>query len=420
MTIWAFLQSSKVYAVFPSGVLPLGNTAAVIPAACLHKGKEGMNEHAAVTEYSAAWNRLFVQEAPLLRRIFGDNCLRVYHIGSTAVPDLAAVPCIDMLAIVRSVDGCTIADAVFAQAGYEDKGAYGVSGRRYVRAGSDACSYQLYVFAQNDAANIDRHLMTRDYLRAHAAERAAYTALKKHCASDSALYAAQKRRFMEQLEEKARQSVRLGPDPDALYPVPGLKRICFIKNCITRPNIIAGDYSYYDDPGGAELFEEHVTHHYEFYGDSLIIGKFCAIAKGVEFIMNGANHRMCSVTTYPFNLFGGGWERTVPALADLPFKGDTVIGNDVWIGQNATIMPGVHIGDGAVIGANSTVTKDVAPYTIVGGNPARHIRNRFDSELTAYLLRLKWWDFTPYELHLHLESLCSGNLHTIQAAQSWA
>lgn len=145
----------------------------------------------------------------------------------------------------------------------------------------------------------------------------------------------------------------------------------FIKNVISRPNIIVGDYTYYDDINGAENFENHVTHHYEFLGDKLIIGKFCAIAKGIEFVMNGANHRMKSVTTYPFSIMGCGWEKCTPPLNDLPFKGDTVIGNDVWIGQNVTVMPGIHIGDGAIIAANSVVTKDIPAYHIAGGNPCR-------------------------------------------------
>ena len=106
-----------------------------------------------------------------------------------------------------------------------------------------------------------------------------------------------------------------------------------------------------------ENFYSHIQHHYEFLGDKLIIGKFCAIAEGVAFIMNGANHRMEGFTTYPFNIFGGGWEKVTPTIEQLPFKGDTVIGNDVWIGQNVTIMPGIKIGDGAIIAANSTVVK---------------------------------------------------------------
>ena len=208
--------------------------------------------------------------------------------------------------------------------------------------------------------------------------------------------------------------MRYGPNPDAVYPNEAIKQVCFIKNTITRPNIIVGEYSYYDDVNGAEKFEEHVTHHYEFIGDKLIIGKFCAIAKGVEFIMNGANHRMKSVTTYPFNIMGGGWEKCTPALHDLPYKGDTVIENDVWIGQHVTIMPGVHIGNGAIIGANAVVTKDIPAYHVAGGNPCRIIRKRFDDELILYLQELNWWNWPPEKIFINLEILCSGDLGQIR------
>lgn len=208
--------------------------------------------------------------------------------------------------------------------------------------------------------------------------------------------------------------MQYGPNPNAIYPNEAIKSVCFIKNTITRPNIIVGEYSYYDDVNGAEKFEEHVTHHYEFIGDKLIIGKFCAIAKGVEFVMNGANHRMKSVTTYPFNIMGGGWEKCTPALSDLPYKGDTVIENDVWIGQNVTIMPGVHIGNGAIIAANSVVTKAVPAYHIAGGNPCKIIRKRFNDELIAYLQKIKWWNWSPEKIFENLETLCSGDLQKIK------
>lgn len=208
--------------------------------------------------------------------------------------------------------------------------------------------------------------------------------------------------------------IMTGPDLNAIYPNEKIKQIVYVKNVITRPNIEVGEYTYYDDANGAEKFEEHVTHHYEFLGDKLIIGKFCSIAKGIEFVMNGANHRMKSVSAYPFNIMGGGWEKYSPALDDLPFKGDTVVGNDVWIGQNVTVMPGVHIGDGAIIGANSVVAKDVPPYCIACGNPCRVVRKRFDDELTEYLLNLKWWDWNADKIFRNMEALCSGDLTKIK------
>lgn len=211
--------------------------------------------------------------------------------------------------------------------------------------------------------------------------------------------------------------MKYGPNPNSIYPNEAIKSICFIKNTISRNNINVGDYTYYSDENGAENFEHHVTHHYEFLGDKLIIGKFCAIGKGIEFIMNGANHRMCSVTTYPFNIMGNGWEKCTPALDDLPLKGDTVVGNDVWFGQNVVVMPGVHIGDGAIIATNSVVTKDVPPYHIVGGNPCKIIKKRFDDELIEHLLHLKWWDWSSEKIFTNLETLCSGDLSKIMTIE---
>lgn len=208
---------------------------------------------------------------------------------------------------------------------------------------------------------------------------------------------------------------KFGPNPNSIYPNENIKSICYIKNVIKNPNIQVGDYTYYDDVNGAEKFEEHVTHHYEFIDDKLIIGKFCAIAKGIEFVMNGANHRMNSVTTYPFNIMGNGWEKATPALEDLPFKGDTVVGNDVWIGQNVTVMPGVHIGDGSIIAAKSVVAKDIPPYHIAGGNPCKIIKKRFDDELIHYLLKLKWWDWSEEKIFKNLEVLCSPDLDKIKS-----
>ncbi len=208
------------------------------------------------------------------------------------------------------------------------------------------------------------------------------------------------------------------PDPDAIYPNE-YKTSCFIKNVVKAPNISIGEYTYYDDALAAVDFEKNnVLFNYPEFGDKLVIGKFCQIAQGVKFIMGAANHRLSSVTTYPFNVFGGEWsEKTPPHMSQLPFKGDTVIGNDVWIGRESVIMPGVKIGDGAIIAAYSVVSKNVAPYTVVGGNPAGFIKKRFsDDRLTELLLEIKWWDFEPSRLAEILPLLCDPDLDKVKRA----
>lgn len=205
------------------------------------------------------------------------------------------------------------------------------------------------------------------------------------------------------------------PNPNVIFPNE-YGTSCFLKNVITAPNIFVGDYTYYDDPVDPTAFERNnVLFNWPEFGDKLIIGKFCSIASGVQFIMGSANHRISSISTYPFHVFGGVWtENTPPHLSQLPFKGDTVIGNDVWIGRESVILPGVQIGDGAIIAANSVVTRNVEPYTLVGGNPARVIRKRFDEELIALLLELRWWDFEPERLAAFLPVLCNSDLAAVR------
>ncbi|MFC4306865.1 Vat family streptogramin A O-acetyltransferase [Cohnella boryungensis] len=202
----------------------------------------------------------------------------------------------------------------------------------------------------------------------------------------------------------------VSPDKNKLYPNEQIRSVCYINNLPGRPNVEIGDYTYYSDNGRSpESFYDNIQHHYEFLGDKLIIGKFCALAEGVTFIMNGANHRMEGFTTYPFNIFAGGWEKVTPTKEQLPFKGDTIIGNDVWLGQGVTVMPGVTIGHGAIVAANSTVVKDVEPYAIAGGNPARTIRKRFDDEVISLLLELQWWSWDEQKIFEHLEELVSSS-----------
>lgn len=204
-----------------------------------------------------------------------------------------------------------------------------------------------------------------------------------------------------------------GPNPTDKYPIKGNNVVQFIKNTTTRPNIIVGDYSYYDARNG-ESFEDQVLYHYDFFGNRLVIGKFCAIAPGVTFIMNGANHRMDGISTYPFNIFGEGWEKHTPMLNQLPFKGDTIIGNDVWVGMDTVIMPGINIGDGAIVAAKSVITKDVEPYTIVGGNPAQKIKERFPEQIINKLLEIQWWDLNIEIISDHIDVIVNGEIEKLE------
>lgn len=199
------------------------------------------------------------------------------------------------------------------------------------------------------------------------------------------------------------------PDPSVIHPIPGYEGEIYVKPTVTHPQITVGEFTYIADSD----FERHVTHLYEWNGDRLIIGKFCQIAAGVEFVMNGANHQMNAVSTFPFYTLEG-WEMTPPKKENLPLKGNTVIGNDVWIGQNAVILPGVTIGDGAIIGANAVVGQNVAPYTIVAGNPARVLRKRFDDELIGLLERFCWWNKPVAEINRLIPVLTNPDLAAVK------
>lgn len=187
------------------------------------------------------------------------------------------------------------------------------------------------------------------------------------------------------------------PDPSQRFPLPHARRTVFLKPHVTSPNIEVGDFSYFDDPDAATTFETNNVL-YAFGPEKLIIGKYCAIASNTRFIMAGANHATSGVSTFPFTIFGGTWaEETMDIITAIPSRGDTVVGNDVWIGYNSLIMPGVHIGDGAIIATGAVVTSDVPPYTIVGGNPAQVVKQRFPDQDVARLLRAAWWNW-PLEL----------------------
>ncbi|TDY11368.1 CatB-related O-acetyltransferase [Meridianimaribacter flavus] len=196
------------------------------------------------------------------------------------------------------------------------------------------------------------------------------------------------------------------PDPNTVFPLANYNKLCFLKNYIKNPNIEVGDYTYYDDFETVSNFEKNVKYHFDFIDDKLIIGKFCMIASGATFIMNGGNHLTEATSAYPFAIFGGAWQHAMDDKT-YPTKGNTIIGNDVWIGHDATIMPGVTIGDGAIIATKAVVTKSVEPYTIVGGNPAKPIKKRFSEDTISKLLELKWWDWEIEKITKNVNKLTS-------------
>ena len=206
-------------------------------------------------------------------------------------------------------------------------------------------------------------------------------------------------------------------DTKKLYPRTGDKQTVYVKNVITDPSITVGDYTMYNDfvndPVGFE--RNNVLYHYPINRDRLIIGKFCSIACGAKFLFNSANHTLSSLSTYPFPLFFEEWgleKRNVAASWDN--KGDIVIGNDVWIGYEAVIMAGVTIGDGAIIGARAVVTKDVPPYMVAGGIPAKPIKKRYPEETIAALSELKWWDWPEERIAQNLHAIQAGKLNELR------
>lgn len=204
-----------------------------------------------------------------------------------------------------------------------------------------------------------------------------------------------------------------GPNKEDIYPLKNYEGLCFLKNIIKNPNIVVGDYTYYDDFEDTANFEKNVKYLFDFNNDQLIIGNFCMIASHVKFIMNGANHLTDTISSYPFSIFGNGWQEAMKGK-EFPNKGNIVVGNDVWIGYNATIMAGVTIGDGAIIATNASVVKNVEPYTIVGGNPAKIIRKRFSETHIKLLLEIKWWNWSIEKITENVQLLTSTNVEDLK------
>ena len=204
---------------------------------------------------------------------------------------------------------------------------------------------------------------------------------------------------------------------DKIYPRTGDRETVYLKNVIDNPNIQIGDYTIYNDfvHDPREFRKNNVLYHYPINKDRLIIGKFCSIACGAKFLFNSANHRIASLSTYTFPLFFEEWDLEKENVAQAwDQKGDIIIDNDVWIGYEAVILSGVTIGDGAVIGCRAVVTKDIPPYTIVGGVPAKPIRKRFDEETIKELQKIKWWDWPEEKIAGKIPAIQAGNLEELR------
>lgn len=204
---------------------------------------------------------------------------------------------------------------------------------------------------------------------------------------------------------------------EKIYPRSGDKETVYLKPAISNPNISVGEFTMYNDfvNDPMQFERNNVLYQYPINHDKLIIGKFCSIACGAKFIFNSANHTLSSVSTYPFPIFFEEWGLNIKDVAAAwDNKGDIVIGNDVWIGYEAVIMAGVTVGDGAIIGTRAVVTKDVPPYTIVGGVPAKPIRKRFENEALDELLKIRWWDWPEEKIARNIQAIQSGCLKQLQ------
>lgn len=207
-----------------------------------------------------------------------------------------------------------------------------------------------------------------------------------------------------------------GPDPEIVYPMQNDDKLVFLKNFVKASNIFVGDYTYFDDRRyGPDKFEEYnVLYNYDFSKVKLVIGKFCAIAAETKFIMTG-DHKLDAISTYPFPIFQNGWQH-VYDVKDLPVKGDIIIGNDVWLGYDSLIKNGVTIGDGAIVAARAVVVKNVPPYAIVAGNPAKVVKMRFDDNIIKRLLRIAWWNWDIDKINKHLNLICSLDVDKLEQA----
>jgi virginiamycin A acetyltransferase len=205
------------------------------------------------------------------------------------------------------------------------------------------------------------------------------------------------------------------PDPTHVHPLAAHPRVVYLRPLVDDPRVDVGEYTYYDD---AELTNDFLERNvlYRNGPERLVIGRYTAIAHGVRFIMSGGNHPMVGIGTYPFSMFGGEWmDATRDIILNLPSRGDTVVGNNVWLGLSATIMPGTHIGDGAIVGAGAVVSRDVPPFGVAVGNPARVVKKRFTDPEIDTLLKVAWWNWPVEKVTQHARTILAGDVASLAA-----
>lgn len=331
-----------------------------------------------------------------------DNCA-MYHIGATYMSDMVGNPTIDILVIVDDLANLPVSGQPFRIS--FDKKLHGLQDGDVL----------YYIGLKSDRKHLLRYKYLTEYINSRPELKAKLSCIKKR-SDDFA-----KSRFFNSLMDDAlvwRKQKAEGPIPvDERYPLPVTgQETCFLKNFITRSNIEVGDYTYYNSPNYSNLFENNnVLYHFD-PNNKLIIGKFCSLASGTTFIMSSANHQMDG-STYPFAVFSERWARIAPPTFPSQKIGNTVVGNDVWIGMNATIMPGVKIGDGAIIAANATVAKDVPPYHLAGGCPAKIIKPRFEKDIIEFYEALKWWDWPIEKIEDNMSAIINGDVDALKGVK---
>ena len=323
---------------------------------------------------------------------------QMYHIGATYMSYMVGNPTIDILILVDDFKNIPIEGRSFS-VDFDNK---------LIGVENDGVFY--YIGLLKDGSDLLRYRILTQYINVNPKLKEELVEIKKY-GDELAKSSFFDRVMIDAIKwGKRRDEEPLWPDEQHPLPVIG-EKVVFLKNFITRSNIEVGDYTYYNDFEDARFFEQNnVLYHYDI-NNKLIIGKFCSIAHGVQFMMSSSNHQMTG-STYPFAVLSDRWAKLAPPA--FPSASHTIVGNDVWIGKGVTIMPGVVIGNGAIIAANATVTKDVPAYHIVGGCPAKVLKPRFDDSAIEFYQNLKWWDWPIEKIESCMRAIVDGDVEALK------